>query len=216
MSASALSISLAAEEDASAIASLTTVAFAACDAAYPLIWGSAQEGTHDMIAEKGLFTPVQKEGRITFKAVDDASGKIVGFVTWIMPKEKVVVSQAGLGQKGIGLPDLPGVNMELWGEKVAGPRQFHDRDVDESKDMHLSFFFVHPDYQRRGIGSKLLEWGKQKGDELGAKIWLTSTPQARVAYEKNGWKVVEKHEIDLGKYGGEGSYIRFWMLRSPV
>ncbi|KAF8862419.1 acyl-CoA N-acyltransferase [Acephala macrosclerotiorum] len=216
MSASTVSISLAAEDDASAIASITTAAFAACDAAYPLIWGSAPEGTHDMIAEKGLFTPVQKEDRVTFKAVDDASGKIVGFVTWNMPKEKAVVSQTGKGKKGAGLPDLPGVNMELWGDKVAGPRQFYDRDVDVSKDMHLSFFFVQPEHQRRGIGSKLLQWGKEKGDELCAKIWITSTPQARPVYEKNGWKVVEKHEIDLGKYGGEGSYVRFWMLRSPA
>lgn len=241
MSAFTFSISLAVEENASAIASITTAAFAACDAAYPLIWGSAPEGTHDMIAEKGLFTPVQREDRVTFKAVDDANGKIVGFVTWNLPKEKVVVSQTVEEKKEAGLPDLLGVNMELWGDKVAGPRQFYDRDVDVSKDMRmfsdlllllickliqvdyllmriqdLSFFFVHPEYQRRGIGSKLLQWGKKKGDELGTKIWITSTPQARPVYEKNGWKVIEKHEIDLGKYGGEGLYVRFWMLRSPV
>lgn len=240
MSASTVSISLAVEEDALAIASVMTAAFAARDAAYPVIWGAASEGTHDMIAAKELFTPVQREDRVTFKAVDDASGKPVGFVIWTMPKEKVVVSQPEEEKKGVGLPDLPGVNTELWREKLAGLGQYYDRDVDVTKDMRmcsisllflvckscgvrlslmrtldLSYFFVHPDYQRRGIGSKLLQWGKEKGDALGAKIWISSTPQARPVYEKNGWKVVESHEIDLDKHGGEGSYVRYWMLRSP-
>ncbi len=61
----------------------------------------------------------------------------------------------------------------------------------------------------------LLEWGKQKGDELREKIWVTITPQGRIVYEKNGWEVVERYTIDLGLYGGEGSYVRAWMLRSP-
>ncbi|KAE8453020.1 hypothetical protein EG329_012207 [Mollisiaceae sp. DMI_Dod_QoI] len=196
MSTSNVSISLATEDDASALASVMTAAFSACDAAYPLIWGSAPEGTHEMLAEKGLFSPVQKEGRFTFKAVDETNGKLVGFATWNMPKEKVVGSQAG-EQKG-GLPELPWVNMELWNEKTGRPKKFHDRDVDDSKDIMLSLCFVHPEYQRRGIGSMLLEWGKQKGDELREKIWVTSTPQGRIVYEKNGWEVVERYTIDLG------------------
>jgi len=214
MSIPNISISLATEEDAPALGSVMTAAFAASDAAYPLIWGSAPEGTHDMIAVKGLFTPVQQEGRVTFKAVDEANGRLVGFSTWNMPKEKKDEPQTA--EKAGGLPPLPGVNLELWGEKVGGPRKFYDRDVDASKDILLSFFLVHPDNQRRGIGSMLLEWGKQKGDELHKKIWLTSTPQARIVYEKNGWKVVDTYEVDLAKYGGEGPYVRAWMLRSPA
>lgn len=80
----------------------------------------------------------------------------------------------------------------------------------------LSFLFVHPDHQRCGIGSLLLGWGKEKGHELHKNIWLTSTPQARSVYEKNGWKVMESYEVDLAKYGGQGTYVRFWMLRSPA
>lgn len=78
----------------------------------------------------------------------------------------------------------------------------------------LALFFVHPEYQRKGIGSLLLKWGKNKADEAGAKIWLTSTPQAMPVYEKNGWKVRDTYEIDLEKYGGQGNYVRYWMLRA--
>lgn len=80
----------------------------------------------------------------------------------------------------------------------------------------LAFFFVLPEFQRRGIGSLLLEWGKKKADELGAKIWLTATPQATPVYEENGWKIVDRYEINLTKYGGDGLYVRSWMLRKPL
>ena len=79
----------------------------------------------------------------------------------------------------------------------------------------LSFFFVHPDYQRQGIGSSLLEWGKKKADESHADMWLISTPQAMSTYERNGWKVVDTYDVDLVKYGGEGIYSRSWMHRAP-
>lgn len=74
---------------------------------------------------------------------------------------------------------------------------------------------MDPEYQRLGIGTQLLKWGVKKADELKAKIWITSTPQAVRTYEKNGWKVVERHEVILENYGGHGVYGRAWMLREP-
>lgn len=62
----------------------------------------------------------------------------------------------------------------------------------------------------------LLDWGKNKADEQGMKIFLGSTPKAVSTYEKNGWKIIEQFEIDLGKHGGDGIYKRYFMLREPV
>jgi GNAT superfamily N-acetyltransferase len=75
---------------------------------------------------------------------------------------------------------------------------------------------VHPDYQRKGIGSLLLQSGIERAEEAQAKIWLTSTPQAMPTYLKNGWEVKEIQTIDLEKYGGRGIYNRAWMLRLPA
>jgi hypothetical protein len=133
MAPPSITTTLATEEDASRLASIMTAGFAASDAAYPLIWRSAPEGTHDTISVKGLFTPVQKEGRVTFKAVDETD-KIVGFATWNLPKEKVS-EKAVDGKKGGGLPPLPGVNIELWEDKSSGPKEFYYRDVDPTKDL---------------------------------------------------------------------------------
>jgi hypothetical protein len=144
MSPPSISISLATEDDAQSLASIMTAAFSACDAAFPLIWGSGLKGLHDMVSMKGLFTPVQKEGRVTFKAVG-REGKIVGFATWSLPKKQVPVAEREEEKAksgGGGLPELPGVNMELWMAKLSGLKKFYERDVDPSKDMGMLPLFV--------------------------------------------------------------------------
>lgn len=133
------------EDDAAALASVMTAAFAHSDVAYPLIWGSASEGTHDMMSIIGLFTPVQRPDRVTYKAIDEETQKIVGFVTWTLPKEEVREEEGEGKKKKIdenGLPRLPGVNVDLWMDKVGGTRVFSERDIDTKKDMgRLTFSY---------------------------------------------------------------------------
>lgn len=62
----------------------------------------------------------------------------------------------------------------------------------------------------------LLQWGLKKANTEGRKIFLVSTPQARKFYEKAGWVVKERLDIDLEAYGGKGKYERCWMLREPM
>jgi hypothetical protein len=131
---------LATEDDAQSLSLLTTASFSASDAAYPLIWGSAPEGMHDVACLKGLFTPVQKEGRVTYKAVDSTTGRIVGFATWVLPEPKI----EGGEKKKEGLPDLPGVNMELWHETAEGLKWCYDRDVEVDKDLRICSPFDFP------------------------------------------------------------------------
>lgn len=58
-----------------------------------------------------------------------------------------------------------------------------------------------PEYQGRGAGSALMEWGKQKADELKLPIFLESSQKGHAFYQKHGFKDVEVVEIDLSKYG---------------
>lgn len=55
-----------------------------------------------------------------------------------------------------------------------------------------------------------------QADDLGAKWWCLSTPNAVDAYKKNGWKIIERLDTDLSKFGGEGIYSQAWMLRTPL
>ena len=112
----AITIVLAVESDAQTLASIMTTCFGASDAAYKITWG-AEPGPkwemHNDFSVKGLFTPVQKEGRVTFKAVDEESGKVVGFASWTMPKAAVPKVDAGelkeVVEKKKGPPVFPGV-----------------------------------------------------------------------------------------------------------
>jgi hypothetical protein len=110
-----------------------TTSFKASDAAYPLIWGKAAEGTHEAIAVKGIFSPVQIEGRVTYKAVDSTTGRIVGFATWKLASPKSEGEKKG----DSGLPDLPDVNMKLWNEKAEGPEGSVQRDVEVDKALSI-------------------------------------------------------------------------------
>jgi hypothetical protein len=138
--ASPFTTRLGQESDASTLSSIITDAFAANDAAYKLIWGSTTPGTHEAVATKGLFTPLQKDRRVTYVAVD-ASEKIVGFATWELPKEKT--ASAG---KGGGMPDIPGVNMALFNEKLSGLDEAKSRDFDPTKDFCKSLLYLPPPF----------------------------------------------------------------------
>lgn len=133
-------IRLGRDSDVGSLASIITEAFVATDPAYPLIWGSTAPGTHEMVAVKGLFTPLQKEERVTYVAVDASSDRVVGFATWVLPKKKI--PETGKGDGGGQMPAIPGVNMELWKEKLNGTEEARTRDVDPTKDFCKSPLYL--------------------------------------------------------------------------
>lgn len=55
--------------------------------------------------------------------------------------------------------------------------------------------FTNPDYERQGVGSALIEWGCQKADELGLKMFVESSPRGRAVYPRFGF--VETKAFDL-------------------
>lgn len=59
-----------------------------------------------------------------------------------------------------------------------------------------------PEYQGRGAGSALIEWGKQKANELGLPIYLESSTKGHRFYKKHGFTDVEVMDIDFTPYGG--------------
>jgi hypothetical protein len=133
-------IRLGRDSDVGSLASIITEAFAATDRAYPLIWGSAAPGTHEMVAVKGLFTPLQKEEQVTYVAVDAPSDRVIGFATWGLPKKKI--PKTGKGGSGERMPAIPGVNMELWDVKLNVTEEARRRDVDPTKDFCKSLLYL--------------------------------------------------------------------------
>lgn len=54
----------------------------------------------------------------------------------------------------------------------------------------LSILFTLPRYRGKGAGTLLMEWGIQKGDEMGVEMWVDATEFGRHLYEKYGFVVV--------------------------
>ncbi|KAF2759349.1 acyl-CoA N-acyltransferase [Pseudovirgaria hyperparasitica] len=70
----------------------------------------------------------------------------------------------------------------------------------------LNSLAVHPQAQRRGIGSRLLEWGMQTAERESVPVVLESAPPARALYERAGLKVFEEIEVE----GIEPGYAMLW------
>ena len=68
--------------------------------------------------------------------------------------------------------------------------------IADLKDNNIWALFLHPDYEKRGIGRKLhdmmLDWYFAQTSE---NVWLGTSPGTRAAtfYRKTGWKEIGTH-----------------------
>lgn len=93
-----------------------------------------------------------------------------------------------------------------------------------TKNFYLALLMTDPQFQRRGIGTAMLEWGHQRADDAGIPASLIASPFGHHLYQKLGWKDVESPlEVDLaqwvdGAQGGNmgwGVYKWYYMVRLP-
>jgi ribosomal protein S18 acetylase RimI-like enzyme len=64
-----------------------------------------------------------------------------------------------------------------------------------------------PSYRRRGLASILVKWGIERADENRKTIILDASPSGFPLYKTLGFKEVDKLEIPLEEYGGEGVHV---------
>ncbi len=78
---------------------------------------------------------------------------------------------------------------------------------------------VHPDYQGKGIGRKLLEYCNDLADSAGLPRYLTAFPGGHGLYQKFGYKDIQHFDVDLNEWGTkhrEGGISRsYGMLGEP-
>jgi putative acetyltransferase len=69
-------------------------------------------------------------------------------------------------------------------------------------DDHIVAVFVHPDFQRRGIGAQLMDVLEADARASGrASVHLDVSLPSRPFYERRGYRLLESCSIDVG--GGE-------------
>ena len=63
---------------------------------------------------------------------------------------------------------------------------------------------VLPEWQGKGVGKRLLEWGIREADKKGLDCWVDASEAALGFFEKFGWKQVGSVEVNLADWGGDG------------
>lgn len=63
--------------------------------------------------------------------------------------------------------------------------------------VDLDTLVVHPDYQRRGAGSMLVQWGCDLADEEGVALYVDASRAGAPLYERFGF--VDESEGDSGQ-----------------
>ncbi|KAH7364092.1 hypothetical protein BKA65DRAFT_472433 [Rhexocercosporidium sp. MPI-PUGE-AT-0058] len=159
------------------------------------------------------------------KAVDRESGEITALAFWWLrgwglgdkveknEEEKTKGRFGGDGERERQFLHPPLLRFERSGyrgveeEHIWSPLQEHISDefdafvkswIVGTKVMNLSLLMTDPKYQRRGIGTALLQWGHEFADREGVPCFLIASPVGHPLYVHVGWKVIgEPLEVDL-------------------
>lgn len=67
--------------------------------------------------------------------------------------------------------------------------------------MHV--LVVLPEWQGRGVGRRMLEWGVEVADGEGVECWLDASKAGLGLYKRLGWREVGETSIELEEWGGE-------------
>lgn len=139
-------------------------------------------------------------------------GTIVGFAKWNFFLENTSEPQHPWNME---LP--PNTHKELYEFFFGSLDKARNEAMKGKKHFLMAVLAVMPEYQRMGVGGKLLEWGLQEADREGVECWIDASPFGLGLYKKFGWKEVSYLDVELGKWGGEEGKVRRTvnMVRPP-
>lgn len=73
--------------------------------------------------------------------------------------------------------------------------------------FNMAVLAVLPEWQRMGVGRRLLQWGLRQADERGVECWIDASPFGKGLYEKMGWREVGVFDVDTKEFGVEGGEV---------
>ncbi|KAI1454800.1 acyl-CoA N-acyltransferase [Annulohypoxylon moriforme] len=199
------------------------------DPTWILLW--PKEITRDFLikqGEKRYPRLLLREREVTRhqKAVDPATGALVGYARWILPAGR---STGGGGPEWASaqVPDV-GDDEKIQYEELAesawwnGRKEMRhiddkndvvmDRILSEKSYIKLDYLAVHPDNKGKGIATALVQSGIRYATEVGIPIFVMSYKAGRGVYERLGFREVERVIQDDTEYGGKGEYGTYFMI----
>jgi len=149
-----------------------------------------------------------------FKAVCGETGQVVAFSKWIYPhtpEPEAEDPETAIRNE----PQLPGSNTELVIEfqlKCLGGRQ---KWLVPETHYFMSILAVRPEYQRKGLGSRLLRPVLELADKDRAKTYIQASKEGLGLYLKHGWVEVDEIVMDFSPYGGPEKVRTALLIREP-
>ncbi|KAI0203192.1 acyl-CoA N-acyltransferase [Astrocystis sublimbata] len=126
------------------------------------------------------------------KCVDTDTGAIVGMACWdIFWKPGDVNAWQHPG----GAVWLDGEDRETADKILVPIWDVHKELFGYHKHIYLPTIAVHPDYQRRGAGRMLMQWGVEVAEQLGLPIYLESTGPGNSLYRAMGFEQLTHVQI---------------------
>ncbi|KAG4436038.1 hypothetical protein IFR05_008470 [Cadophora sp. M221] len=167
-------------------------------------------GPPDLTASAAHLCDVWKTDPETrFMKATIPSGRIVGFAKWnffskIGPQNPFPTEFPPAGKPELGkwiFEEFARVmNQKMLGKKY----------------VYMHILVVDPEFQRMGIGKRMLEWGLKLVDEEGLETYIDASPEGKGLYEKMGWKTTNILDVDLKKWGGKDEISTAYSMVRPV
>ncbi|KAJ5641379.1 hypothetical protein N7490_005379 [Penicillium lividum] len=128
------------------------------------------------------------EHELIMKVIGD-DGKPIAFAKWVRPYHAAADRDLHESESDMRWP--VGSDKDLCDLFFGTMADHHQKLMGERAHYYLEILGVHPSYQGRGLASKLLKWGLARADEEGVEVYLSSSPDGKPMYEKNGFQSYE-------------------------
>ncbi|KII84430.1 hypothetical protein PLICRDRAFT_365317 [Plicaturopsis crispa FD-325 SS-3] len=149
--------------------------------------------------------PVDERTRQTalrYKRYLDDDGKVVGMALWQKPgtlfveparSDEEMTEDERQSFLGTNLPAWRSFHADLGAKRV--------EVLGDEPYWYLYMLGIHPTYQGKGIGSKLLNWGIAMAEASEPKLamYLEASPNGQKLYARRGFEVVTSTELLGGK-----------------
>ncbi len=81
--------------------------------------------------------------------------------------------------------------------------------------LELVNLSVDMQYQRQGLGGRMMEWGIEELERKHLPSVIIATEAGYGLYLKYGYTLQETWHVDLSKWGGKGTYMNALLTRYP-
>lgn len=177
--------------------------------------GMAQSSL-DMIKDSRVEA-VDDPDQYALKVVDTDTGEIAACAVWAYTQ--AMTDEDWDRETEEALNSRPEARQEIVSEFIYKEQDFKRRIMGHTRWWELVSLNTLPKYQRRGIGSMLMEWGTDKLEEMQVPSFIIASSQGYGLYIKHGYKEIERWEIDMGRWsqwGGNGMFKNFFLTRYPA